>query len=281
MKKALPVTLFLFLSLVLFNTSCDKGGDPPTDPCAGVTVSVTGTVTNTITGQANGSIAAAATGGSGFTYSVNGGASQASGTFSNLGAGSYTITARSSSGCTGSQQFTVTATDPCLNNSITVTATTATVTPCITPGTGSITVTAGGSTGFTYSIDGISFQASNVFNAVAANAYTVTVKDAIGCTKTTAATVTATPAGPLFTAVRSVVQANCATGGCHNATTMQSGINFANDCDIVARRVRIKVRAVDQAGTGSQMPPPPRAALSAADQQKITDWVAAGGGYAN
>jgi hypothetical protein len=165
MKKLLPVTLFLLLSVVLFIVSCDKGGDPPADPCAGVTVAVTGTVTNATIGQANGSIAAAATGGSGFTYSINGGAPQASGTFANLAAGIYTVTARSSSGCTGSQQLTVTAVDPCLNNSITVTATTATVTPCITPGTGSITVTAGGSTGFTYSIDGTTFQASNVFNA--------------------------------------------------------------------------------------------------------------------
>jgi len=86
-------------------------------------------------------------------------------------------------------------------------------------------------------------------------------------------------AGPLFLAVRSIIQTNCAISGCHTGVNAQNGINFSENCTIVAQKDRIKVRAVDQAGTGQQMPPPPNPPLSAADRQKITDWVNAGGDF--
>lgn len=86
-----------------------------------------------------------------------------------------------------------------------------------------------------------------------------------------------TTPGPLFTAVKSVMQTQCAVSGCHASPNPQSGINLADDNTIVAQKTRIKVRAVDNAGTASQMPTPPRAALSAADRKKITDWIDAGG----
>jgi len=53
------------------------------------------------------------------------------------------------------------------------------------------------------------------------------------------------------------------------------------ECTIVEQAASIKARAVDQAGTATQMPPPPRAALSVAERQKITEWVAAGGRFTN
>ena len=82
--------------------------------------------------------------------------------------------------------------------------------------------------------------------------------------------------GPLFTSVRTIVQTNCAISGCHTGSNAQNGINFSADNTIVAQKDRIKLRAVDQAGTPAQMPPsgPP---LPVADRQKITDWVNAGG----
>ena len=91
MKTALafvrPVTAILLAGLVFF--ACSKGGEPPPtpNPCAGVTITVSGTVTDADVGQNNGSIAASASGGSGFTFSVDGGAFQGSGTFNNLAKG--------------------------------------------------------------------------------------------------------------------------------------------------------------------------------------------------
>lgn len=83
--------------------------------------------------------------------------------------------------------------------------------------------------------------------------------------------------GPLFTEVKNLVQANCALSGCHAGANPQDGIDFNNSAHILAQKDRIKLRAVDQAGTPNQMPPPPSSPLSAADQKKITDWVSAGG----
>jgi hypothetical protein len=51
-------------------------------------------------------------------------------------------------------------------------------------------------------------------------------------------------------------------------------LDFTLDCTIVGSWDRIKARAVD--ANPSQMPPPPSAALNAADKLKITDWINAG-----
>lgn len=88
-------------------------------------------------------------------------------------------------------------------------------------------------------------------------------------------------AGPLFIAVRTIMQSSCAVNGCHAGAVPSGGHNFSIDNTIVAQKDRIKVRAVDQAGTPNQMPQPPRAALSIADQKKITDWISAGGAITN
>ena len=90
-----------------------------------------------------------------------------------------------------------------------------------------------------------------------------------------------TTPGPLFTAVKAMMQTNCAKSGCHFGSAPTGGHDFSNDNTIVAQKDRIKIRAVDQAGTANQMPQPPNPALSVVDQKKITDWIPAGGTIAN
>lgn len=70
--------------------------------------------------------------------------------------------------------------DPCASRSISLTAS-------ITDAhqgesDGSIIASAGGSSGFTYSIDGSGFQSSATFDGLAAGTYTVTAKDQDDCT---------------------------------------------------------------------------------------------------
>ena len=282
MRKNL-VHFFIIIGILAgINFSCSKGGDsggnnPPPNPCAGVTINVTATTVGASTGQSNGSITATATGGTGFTFKLGSGTYQSSGTFTNLAAGSYTITAKNSNGCEGSASFTVGTINTCAGVNITVSATTANGTPCTTPNNGSITVTAAGSTGLTYSINGTTFQGGNVFSGVAPGNYTITVKDAAGCMQTANTTVNAAPSGPLFAAVKQLIQNNCS--GCHSGTNPVGIRDWSVDCNVVANSAIIKARAVDQAGTATQMPQPPNAALSLADRQKITDWVNAGGKY--
>ena len=114
MRKNLLHSFILVSAISGVYFSCSKGGDsggggynPPPNACAGVTVAVTATTTGANTGQSNGSIAATATGGTGFTFKLGSGAYQTSGTFGNLAAGSYTITAKNNAGCEGSASFTV------------------------------------------------------------------------------------------------------------------------------------------------------------------------------
>jgi hypothetical protein len=247
-----------------------------TNPCSGVTVAVTATVTNTQIGLNNGSINAAATGGTGFNFSINSGPFQATGLFSNLAAGNYTITAKNSNGCTGSATFTVNTINPCTGVTITVTNTITSATPCTTPANGGIAVSAtGGTAPYTYNRNGGAFQSSNIFNGLAAGTYSIIAKDANGCTSAAVnATVTNAATGPLFNAVKAVLASNCAISGCHISPNPQNGLDWTIDCTIVANSDRIKARAVD--GNPSFMPPAPNPPLSATDKQKIVNWVNAG-----
>lgn len=265
--------LIITAAILFMVYSCSKGGGntPAPNPCTGITITITGTVTNTSTPLASdGSIVAAA--GTGFTYSINNGAFQASGTFTNLAAGTYTITAKNSNNCTGSQQFTVVAGNACAGVTINVTTMATMATPC-QAANGSISATATGSTGFTYSLNGGAFQASGTFTNLAAGAYNITAKDANGCTGNANVTIGAASQGPLFTAVRALLDANCVS--CHNNSQSEGGMNWTVDCNVVANRDRIKARAVDN----NPSPMPPTGPLSQADKNKITNWINAGGRY--
>ena len=272
--------VYSILSLAVFSTitfvACSKGGDSaPANPCAGVAISVSGTATEADAGQSNGSITATATGGSGLTYSLNNGTAQGTGAFNNLAAGTYTITAKTAAGCSGSTTITVNAKDVCAGKTITVTAAvTKNADPCVSDGAATITAT--GSTGFTYSIDNGAFQPSASFTTLSAGSHSFNAKDNAGCIKSTTVTVPAVAAGVNFTAVKAIVTANCAVAGCHNGTQSP---NFTIDCNIVANADLIKTRAVDGANTSAQMPQPPRAALAQADRDKITAWITAGKRY--
>lgn len=247
------------------------------NPCAGITVTVTTTQVNPIIGQSNGSITAAATGGTGFTYSINNGTFQTSGAFTGLAAGTYTVTAKNSNGCLGSAQVTLTGTSACTNINIIITTAIVNTTPCVTPATGSITVTATGSTGFTYNVNGGTYQTSNVFSALAAANYTIGVKDANGCTKTTTATVGNVASGPLFAQMRSLISTRCNGSGCHMNGTTTAGYNFDNDCSIVTKWSQINGACVTY--TLKKMPISPQPILTAAEKQKITNWINAGHRY--
>lgn len=273
--------------LILLSISCSKGGGGGGggggNPCSGVIITVTGTVTNASgASTSDGSIAASATGGSGFTFSINSGAFQSSGNFGGLAPGNYTITAKDSRGCTGSRQFTVLGTDPCNGQTFTVSGTPTDATPCLPTPDGSIMVTtANGGANFTYNLNNGTFQASNTFNNLAPGNYTVGAKEGGGCVKTASVTVASKPAGPLFSAVRTIIQNNCAVAGCHVPPAPQGGMDFTVDCNIVINRDRIKVRAVDQFGTANQMPPPPSPGLTLSQRNSIVAWINAGGQFTN
>jgi hypothetical protein len=269
--KINPGVLCIVLAMLAM-LGCSKNGSSPgpaPNPCAGITVVVNGTATSTTgPGISDGSIAASASGGSGFTFSLNGGAFQSSGTFSNLSAGAYTITAKNSAGCTGVGSFTVNTGDPCIGKNITVALASTNSDKCVA--TGSVTVTAAGGTGFTYRLDASgTYQSAAVFTNVSAGNHTVYVKDASGCEKTAAVTIEALPNGPLFTNVATLLRTKCAN--CHTNGVSNGGASYETDCGIVALRNRIKARTIDSGDM------PQGGSLSVAEKKVITDWYAAGG----
>lgn len=262
------------MSTALLFYSCSKSGnDTPANPCAGVIITVSATTTQTTgPGSSNGSISATASGATGLTYSLNNGTYQASGSFNNLTAGTYTVTAKTSEGCTGSASFTVKDGDPCIGKTVTVSATSTESDQCSPSGT--ITVDAGGSTGFTYKL-GTSgtYQADNSFTGVAPGNYTVYAKDGAGCEKQADVSVGTLANGPLFKAVVSLINTRCTT--CHVAGHI-SGIDFTVQCNIVSRKTQIKTAAVD-----NETMPQGGPALTANEKKVITDWITAGGKSSN
>jgi hypothetical protein len=102
--KHLSAITALVTSFFLCLPSCKK----TQDPCSGVTISLNATTAKASSPSASdGSISATATGSSDLTFSLNGGAYQPTGNFTNLKAGSYNIIAKNGNGCTGSKSFTV------------------------------------------------------------------------------------------------------------------------------------------------------------------------------
>lgn len=129
-------------------------------------------------GQNNGSITATAAGGAPpYQYSINGGAFQSGGVFSGLPAGSYTITVRDANNCTDSSGAIQ------LNDSGTLQLQVFTSSPAnCSQQNGSLTLQAvGGMPPYQYSINGVNYQTSNVFNNLASGSYQIHVRDASGC----------------------------------------------------------------------------------------------------
>jgi len=130
-------------------------------------------------GGSDGSLSATAAGGqSPYEYSLNGGPFQTDNTFSGLAAGAYTVEVKDNQG------FITTAALVELTQPTAVTAS-------ASANLNLVTVSASGGTGaYGYSLDGQNFQASPVLTVLASGTYTLTVRDANGCTATASAEVT-------------------------------------------------------------------------------------------
>jgi hypothetical protein len=174
---------------------------------------------------AMGTITVTAPTGTGITYSINGQTYQASATFTNLAAGTYSVTAKNAAGCVSAATSVTINAAPATPTAPVVTS----VQPTCAVATGTITVTAPTGTGITYSINGTAYQASATFTNLAAGTYSVTAKNAAGCTSTaTSVTINAAPATPAAPTVTSV-QPTCAvaTGTITVTAPTGTGITYS------------------------------------------------------
>jgi len=142
------------------------------------------TITDATCGQSDGQISASAINGlAPYAFSIDGLHFQASGTFTGLPAGNYTVWVHDGNGTLQSAKVQI------LDNCPTVTA----VANAAYCGHNDGSLTSSGSKGrtpYTYSIDGIHFQTSPVFSPLVPGPYTITLKDADGFTAIATATVT-------------------------------------------------------------------------------------------
>lgn len=154
-----------------------------------------------------GSITVTAPTGQGITYSINGIDYQNTSVFNNLTSGNYTLTVQNAQGCISPVSTATINQAPAVPNAPQVTA----VQPDCTTATGTITITTPTGNGLLYSIDGVNYQTQTVFNDVAANTYTVTVKNAQGCiSQGTEQVINNAPATPDLPTV-TVLQPDCDT----------------------------------------------------------------------
>lgn len=153
------------------------GGSQAVTVTQGASLSVGIAKTPSSTCVDDGTIQVTATGGTApFQYSIDGGTYGSANSFSGLADGNYVISVQDSKGCLGSANVTIDL------NPIVVTATVNNSTTC-SSNNGKIQVFRTGGVGpYTYSLDGNTYQASNVFNLLPAGNYTVFVKDSKTCT---------------------------------------------------------------------------------------------------
>lgn len=71
--------------------------------------------------------------------------------------------------------------------------------------------------------------------------------------------------------IKAILDANCATSGCHDNITMQSNLNFSlySTAQTQAQAGRIKARAIDV----TQTPMPPSGLLSQSKRDSIQCWL--------
>ncbi|MCR5861313.1 gliding motility-associated C-terminal domain-containing protein [Flavobacterium sp. J372] len=157
----------------------------------------------------------------GVTYSIDGINYQTSNIFNNVPANTYNVTVKNAAGCVS---LAVSVTVNTVPGAPAAPVAVVTQPTCTTPATITVTPVAG----VTYSIDGINYQASNVFNNVSANTYNVTIKNAAGCVSpAVAVTVNPAPGAPAAP-VAVVTQPTCTTPAIITVTPV-AGVTYSID----------------------------------------------------
>ena len=142
-------------------------------------------------GSSTGSVTVSGTGGiAPYQYKLPSGSYQASGTFSSLAAGVYTITVLDINLCT----FDITATLAQPAVKLAGSILTQNNVTCAGSLNGSVTVAgAGGNPPYEYSLNGAAYQVSGIYTGLAAGTYSVVVRDASLCTETVTVTISQPP----------------------------------------------------------------------------------------
>ena len=173
---------------------------------------------------ATGTIAVTAPTGTDMAYSINGSTyTNTTGIFTSVTPGTYTVTAKSSTGCISTGTVVTIIAQPIAPAAPATTLTQ----PSCTIATGTITVTAPTGNGMTYSINGSTYtNTTGSFTLVTPGTYTVTAKSSAGCISTgTIVTINAQPVAPAAPTII-VTQPTCTVATGTITVTSPSGVGM-------------------------------------------------------
>jgi hypothetical protein len=179
----------------------------------------------------DGSISLAATGGVGnLQYSINNGSTfQSNGNFTGLSAGTYICVVKDNAACKSYSQVIITQ-GPELQASAV-----SNPVSCNGENDGELQVTSTGGTGIhSYSLNGVNYQSSSVFEALTAGTYTVYVRDVTSCVKTISVLISQPT---VLNSTIAITNANCfesangsiaatTTGGVQTYSYSIDGVNY-------------------------------------------------------
>jgi hypothetical protein len=168
------------------NQGCAVSGSFTIAATTTITASVVQTSTITCAGSQTANLVVTPAGGTApYSFSINNGADQASNTFNNLGAGTYTIGVIDANGCQTTLTYIVSEPSPLSVNMI------PTMISCNGANDGVLTAqVSGGTSPYTYAINGGTAVVNPVFNNLPAGTYMLTATDANGCQQAFTSTIT-------------------------------------------------------------------------------------------
>ena len=187
------------------NNGCkDTASVSVTEPSAALSIGTPSVTAVGCKGASTGAINLTISGGTtAYSYAWTGPSSYTASTedISSLAAGTYSVTVTDANGCTATNA-SVSVTEPSAALSLSNSAQTNVL--CYGNSTGAVTVAAaGGTSPYEYKIGSGSYSSSATFSSLAAGSYTITTKDANGCTQTLSVTITEPSAAISVSAITS------------------------------------------------------------------------------
>ncbi len=236
MNSKISTNHFLLLAVALLVSCTSKDANPVFD-CSKSTLALQApTKIDPADCASLGSITVNATGGdTPYQYALGTGSFSSGATFTNLGAGNYTVKVKDKNGCDRSQTVTLIAP----GSTVSITGTTPVNSSCKTS-TGSIAVNATGSGTLTYQLNSNSPVSTSTFSNLAPGTYTIKVTDAGGCSTQTAP-IQILNGTKYSTDVKPILEANCAGGSCHSSGGA-GGYSVFDFAQVKARAAAIKSR---------------------------------------
>jgi len=231
--KVIYLIGILILSNSCINNSLDEG---PKVDCSVSILDFTFITTNGSCGQSNGSLVVMATGGQPpYKFTIDNGASTASGDFNNLTPGNYSISVSDEATCSVTKEITIGNTGGFQAiGSVTVSG-------CGTAN-GTFTITpVGGEVPYSYKLDGGPTQTSDTFSGLGAGEYEALITDAIGCDFSIIQTIAT---GISFAStIKPIIANSCATTGCHDGSTAQTNFTIFSNVQNSSSGIRSRTQS--------------------------------------